>query len=110
MVEAGTAVLSTRIGAETLETFRRYVQANGKTASQSLREGIELLAGDVPAALGDVPAAAAVAAGSLSICGITRPWWVWLLVFVALGLVAWWVQTTYFPTDEQRIRKMGLGK
>ncbi|GAJ24288.1 unnamed protein product, partial [marine sediment metagenome] len=27
---------------------------------------------------------------------------------VALGLVAWWVFTTYFPTDEERIRKMGL--
>ncbi|GAI66005.1 unnamed protein product, partial [marine sediment metagenome] len=104
------AVLSTRIGAETLETFRRYVQANGKTASQSLREGIELLAGDVPAALGDVPAAAAVAA--VSVDGDAWPWWVWLLVFVALGLVAWWVFKMYFPTaaevDEQRIRNMGI--
>jgi hypothetical protein len=102
MVEAGTAVLSTRIGAETLETFRRYVQANGKTASQSLREAVELLAGDVPKI--DAPAVA----GDVD----AWPWWVWLVGAVAVGLVVTWVFKTYFPTaaevDEQRIRKMGL--
>ncbi|GAI68768.1 unnamed protein product, partial [marine sediment metagenome] len=99
MVEAGTAVLSTRIGAETLETFRRYVQANGKTASQSLREAVELLAGDVPAAVGDLPAAAAAAAGAgpVSIDGDAWPWWVSVGGFVVLGLVAWWIFKTYFP-------------
>ncbi len=85
MVEARTAVLSARIGAETLETFRRYVQSNGKTASQSIREAVELLAGDVPMPAGE---------GAVSVDGDAWPWWVWLAGLVALGLVAWWIFKT----------------